>query len=65
MFCAASTVTTTVSGSRSAWSNYTLDGVTNTDMGAYAVREALREAGDPPFQAAFCGTAYGGVASGH
>lgn len=41
------------------------EGVTNTDMGAHAVREALREAGDPPFQAAFCGTAYGGVASGH
>jgi len=41
------------------------DGVTNTDMGVHAVREALREAGDLPFQAAFCGTAYGGVASGH
>jgi acetyl-CoA acetyltransferase len=41
------------------------DGVTNTQMGVHAVREALREAGDPVFQAAFCGTAYGGVASGH
>ena len=41
------------------------DGVTNTDMGVHAVRAALAEAGDPPFQAAFCGTAYGGVASGH
>jgi acetyl-CoA acetyltransferase len=38
---------------------------TNTGMGAHAVRAALAEAGDPPFQAAFCGTAYGGVASGH
>jgi acetyl-CoA acetyltransferase len=38
---------------------------TNTDMGVHAVRAALAEAGDPPFQAAFCGTAYGGVASGH
>jgi acetyl-CoA acetyltransferase len=41
------------------------DGVTNTDMGVHAVRAALAEAGDPTFQAAFCGTAYGGVASGH
>lgn len=41
------------------------EGVTNTDMGVHAVRAALAEAGDPPFQAAFCGTAYGGVASGH
>jgi acetyl-CoA acetyltransferase len=41
------------------------DGVTNTDMGVHAVKAALAEAGDPPFQAAFCGTAYGGVASGH
>jgi acetyl-CoA acetyltransferase len=41
------------------------DGVTNTDMGVHAVRAALAEAGNPPFQAAFCGTAYGGVASGH
>jgi acetyl-CoA acetyltransferase len=38
---------------------------TNTTMGVHAVRQALREAGSPPFQAAFCGTAYGGVASGH
>jgi acetyl-CoA acetyltransferase len=41
------------------------EGVRNTQMGVHAVREALREAGDPQFQAAFCGTAYGGVASGH
>jgi acetyl-CoA acetyltransferase len=38
---------------------------TNTDMGVHAVRAALAEAGDPTFDAAFCGTAYGGVASGH
>lgn len=41
------------------------EGKSNTDMGVHAVRAALAEAGDPPFQAAFCGTAYGGVASGH
>ncbi|MGO9876098.1 MAG: thiolase family protein [Acidimicrobiia bacterium] len=41
------------------------DGLTNTDMGVVAVRAALAEAGDPRFDAAFCGTAYGGVASGH
>jgi acetyl-CoA acetyltransferase len=41
------------------------DGLTNTAMGVHAVRGALNDAGDPPFQAAFCGTAYGGVASGH
>jgi acetyl-CoA acetyltransferase len=41
------------------------DGATNTQMGVHAVRAALDEAGNPPFQAAFCGTAYGGVASGH
>ena len=41
------------------------DGVTNTDMGVHAVRAALAEAGNPTFDAAFCGTAYGGVASGH
>jgi len=41
------------------------EGTTNTDMGVHAVRAALAEAGDPQFQAAFCGTAYGGVASGH
>src|SRR5690349_2443526 len=38
---------------------------TVTEMGVHAVREALREAGDPSFQAAFCGTAYSGVAAGH
>ena len=36
-----------------------------TDMGVDAVRAALAEAGTPQFQAAFCATAYGGVASGH
>ena len=41
------------------------DGLTNTDMGVHAVRAALAEAGNPTFDAAFCGTAYGGVASGH
>jgi acetyl-CoA acetyltransferase len=41
------------------------DRATSTEMGVHAVRAALAEAGDPPFQAAFCGTAYGGVASGH
>jgi acetyl-CoA acetyltransferase len=38
---------------------------TVTELGVTAVREALREAGDPRFQAAFCGTAYAGVAAGH
>ncbi len=43
------------------------DGVSTTDMGVQAVRAALREAGvgKGGFQAAFCGTAYGGVATGH
>ncbi|HXQ75258.1 MAG TPA: thiolase family protein [Acidimicrobiales bacterium] len=43
------------------------DGVTLTDMGASAVGHALAEAGvgRGGFQAAFCGTAYGGVATGH
>ena len=41
------------------------DGLTNTTMGVHAVRAALAEAGEPRFDAAFCGTAYGGVASGH
>lgn len=39
-----------------------------TDLGVTAVRVALREAGihdRSGFQAAFCGTAYGGVAAGH
>lgn len=38
-----------------------------TEMGVVAVRRALAEAGvgRGGFQAAFCGTAYGGVASGH
>ena len=40
---------------------------TITDMGVVAVQGALAEAGvgRGGFQAAFCGTAYGGVASGH
>ncbi len=40
---------------------------TITDMGVHAVRAALAEAGlgQGGFQAAFCATAYGGVASGH
>lgn len=39
-----------------------------TDLGVVAVREALAEAGIADrhgFQAAFCGTAYGGVATAH
>ncbi|MEJ5254573.1 MAG: thiolase family protein [Acidimicrobiales bacterium] len=39
-----------------------------TDLGAHAVRAALDDAGitaRPAFQAALCGTAYGGVAAGH
>lgn len=36
-----------------------------TDMGVAAVRAALAEAGDPRIDAAFCGTAYSGVAAGH
>jgi acetyl-CoA acetyltransferase len=42
---------------------------TATEMGVEAVRAALTDAGVGPgeraFQAAFCGTAYGGVAAGH
>jgi acetyl-CoA acetyltransferase len=40
---------------------------TQTEMGVVAVRAALADAGlhGRSFQAAFCGTAYGGVASGH
>jgi acetyl-CoA acetyltransferase len=43
------------------------DGMRATDMGLVAVRAALAEAGvgRGGFQAAFCATAYGGVASGH
>ena len=43
------------------------DGVPVTDIGLTAVRSALAEAGvgRGGFQAAFCATAYGGVASGH
>ncbi len=38
-----------------------------TDLGVRAVEAALRDAGGgrQPFEAAFCATAYGGVASGH
>ena len=35
------------------------------DLGVEAVRAALRDADDPKFGAAFCGTAYSGVAAGH
>jgi len=40
---------------------------TTTDLGVVAVRDALDDAGirGRDLQAAFCGTAYGGVASGH
>jgi acetyl-CoA acetyltransferase len=43
---------------------------TVTEMGVTAVQAALADAGlpvgqPPPFQAAFCGTAYAGVAAGH
>jgi acetyl-CoA acetyltransferase len=43
------------------------EGVTLTTMGVAAVRQALAEAGVERggFQAAYCGTAYGGVATGH
>jgi acetyl-CoA acetyltransferase len=43
------------------------DGVTATDMGVAAVRAAFADAGGDvrSVQAAFCGTAYGGVAAGH
>ena len=41
--------------------------LTSSAMGAVALRDALREAGigRGEFQAAFCATAYGGVAAGH
>jgi acetyl-CoA acetyltransferase len=38
---------------------------TVTDMGVAAVRMALTDAGRTPFQAAYCGTVYSGVAAGH
>src|SRR6266513_2946173 len=43
------------------------DGMSVTEMGVAAVRASLAEAGvgRGGFQAAFCGTAYGGVAAGH
>ncbi len=42
-------------------------GTSLTQLGAEAVRSAMGEAGVGPrgFEAAFCGTAYGGVATGH
>jgi acetyl-CoA acetyltransferase len=43
------------------------DGTSVTEMGVVAVRASLAEAGvgRGGFQAAFCGSAYGGVAAGH
>jgi acetyl-CoA acetyltransferase len=43
------------------------EGLTTTDLGVVAVRQALADAKiwRGGFQAAFCATAYGGVASGH
>src|SRR5680860_602438 len=41
------------------------DGTSVTDLGVAAVTDALAAAGNPSFQAAFCGTAYAGVAAGH
>ena len=41
------------------------DGTPVTDLGVTAVRQALIEAGNPAFQAAFCATVYSGVAAGH
>src|SRR3954469_14654850 len=41
------------------------DDRTVTDMGVAAVRAALADAGHPRIDAAFCGTAYSGVAAGH
>jgi acetyl-CoA acetyltransferase len=41
------------------------DDRTVVDLGVEAVRAALADAGDPTFAAAFCGTAYSGVAAGH
>lgn len=38
---------------------------TVTDLGVAAVRMALKDAGRRPFQAAYCGTVYSGVAAGH
>jgi acetyl-CoA acetyltransferase len=43
------------------------DGATATELGVAAVRDAFADAGGDvrSVQAAFCGTAYGGVAAGH
>ncbi|MGH9033428.1 MAG: thiolase family protein [Acidimicrobiia bacterium] len=41
------------------------EGTSVTELGVVAVSEALTAAGNPSVQAAFCGTAYAGVAAGH
>lgn len=41
------------------------EGTSVTDLGVTAVADALAAAGNPRFDAAFCGTAYAGVAAGH
>jgi acetyl-CoA acetyltransferase len=41
------------------------DELSVVELGVHAVRAALADAGDPVFTAAFCGTAYSGVAAGH
>ena len=41
------------------------DDRTLTDMGVVAVRGALADADHPRFDAAFCASVYGGVATGH
>ncbi|MGH8986409.1 MAG: thiolase family protein [Acidimicrobiia bacterium] len=41
------------------------EGTSITELGVAAVSDALGAAGNPTFQAAFCGTAYAGVAAGH
>jgi acetyl-CoA acetyltransferase len=41
------------------------EGTNVTELGVRAVADALAAADHPPFQAAFCGTAYAGVAAGH
>ena len=41
------------------------EGTSVTELGVAAVSDALSAADNPTFQAAFCGTAYAGVAAGH
>ena len=41
------------------------DDLAVTEMGVRAVSDALADAGNPEFQAAFCATVYSGVAAGH